>query len=108
MTATNATAFAAPLAMSHVAPGGRRPVWEPLLYIFTRGHLFIEASHRTSFRIFDNSLLRDIFPENYKKTTILLYMSSCAVETVPATTRVMKLQLCMTKIYSKVSNAMEK
>ena len=77
------------------------------VYIYTR-HLFIEASHRTIFRIFDNSLLRDLFPENYKKITILLYLSSCAVETEPVTTRVMKLQLCMTKIYSKVSNAMEK
>ena len=35
-------------------------------------------------------------------------MSSCAVETVPATTRAMELQLCMTKIYSIVGNAMEK
>ena len=86
----------------------RRPGWELLLYIFTSGHLFIEASHRTSFRIFDNSLLRDVSPENYKKITILLYLSSCAVETVPVTTRVMELQLCMTKIYSKVSSAMAK
>ena len=86
----------------------RRPVWEPLLYIFTRGHLFIEALHRTGFRKFDNSFLRDLFPENYKKITILLYLSSCAVETVPETTRVMELQLCMKKIYSQVSNAMER
>ena len=60
--------------------------------IFTPGHLFIEALHRTSFRIFDNLLLRDLFPENYKKITILLYLSSCAVETVIVTTRVMELQ----------------
>ena len=124
--------------MSHVVP--RRPVRELLLYIFACEHLFIEASHRTSFRIFGNLLLRDVFPENYKEITILLYLSSCAVETVPVKTRVVELQLCMTKmqcttqrvygkrdllktltsmnidllsdtmtkIYSKVSNAMEK
>ena len=58
--------------------------------------------------MFDNFLLRDVFPENNIKTTILLYMSSSAIETVPATKRVMELQLCVTKIYSKVSNAREK
>ena len=79
-----------------------------LLCTFTRRHLFIKALHRTSFRIFDNSLLRDVFPENYKNITILLYLSSCAVETVSVTTRVMEIQLCTTKIYSKISNAMEK
>ena len=41
--------------------------------------------------MFDNSLLRDVFPKNYIKTTILLYLSSCAVETVPMTIRVMEL-----------------
>ena len=66
MTATNATTFAAPLAMSQVS-SGRHGSWEPLLYIFTRGHLFIEALHRTGFQIFDNSLLRNVFSENYKK-----------------------------------------
>ena len=50
--------------------------------------------------MFDNPLLRDVFPENSIKTTTLLYLSSCAVETVPMTTRVMELKLCMTKIYS--------
>ena len=79
-----------------------------LLCIFIRRHFFIEASHRTSFRIFDNSLLRDVFPENYQKITTLLYLSSCAVETVTVTTRVMELQLRTTKIYSKISKAMEK
>ena len=79
-----------------------------LLCILAREHLFIEASHRTSFRIFDNSLLLKIFPENYKKITILLYLSSCVVKAVPVTTRVVELQSCMTKIYSKVSNAMDK
>ena len=78
------------------------------LCIFTRGLLFIEASHRTSFRIYDNSLLRDVSPENYKKITVLLYLSSCALETVTVTTSFMELQLRTTKIYSKVSNAMEK
>ena len=63
----------APGNVSRCIRGPRHPVWETLLHIFTRGHLFIEASHRTSFRIFDNSLLRDIFPENYKKIIILLY-----------------------------------
>ena len=43
-----------------------------------------------------------------KKIIILLYLSSCAVETVPVPTRIMELQLCMTKIYSKVSNAIGK
>ena len=42
------------------------------------------------------------------KNNHTLYLSSCAVETVPVTTRVIELQLCMTKIYSKASNAMEK
>ena len=50
--------------------------------------------------MFDNPLLPDVFPENYIKTTILLYLSSCEVETAPMTTRVVELSLCMTKIYS--------
>ena len=110
MTATNATTFAVPLAMFHVAPGGRGTQFENrcCIYLHAGIYLFIEASHRTGFRIFDNSLLRDVFSENYKKITILLYLSSCAVETVPVTTRVMELQLCMTKICSKASSAMEK
>ena len=58
--------------------------------------------------MFNNSLLSDVFPENYKKITTLLYLSSCAVETKSVKTHVMELQLSMTKICSKVSNAMEK
>ena len=59
--------------------------------------------------MFDNPLLRDVFPENYITTTILLYLSSCAVETSTDDNTCYGIVIMYDKdLLYKVGNAMEK
>ena len=68
------------------------------LYYCVYFHAGMNCSKRPAERVFECSTIHYCVAF-FLKTTILLYLSSCAVEAVPMTTRVMELQLCMTKIY---------
>ena len=95
--------------MSHVAPGGRGAQCGNRCCIYLHAGIYL-LKHRTE-RVSEYLTIRycvTFFLKTTKKLTILLYLCSCAVETIPVTTRVMGLQLCTRKIYSEVSNAVEK